>query len=154
MGKDRQVRNPVTGWWETVPDPRAVPVLVALSYVFMVAGGVEVLLDAPAFLAVALGGYPLTTYWGALLVFGGLLGVPSALLGNPWVERVALAALGLAMAMYVVGTVELAAHTNGAVQYQSWLTLALVAHLAVRVERIRSDTRRRRPTTRTRPRGQ
>jgi hypothetical protein len=150
---ERQVKNPITGWWENQPVPRGVILYVTAAYGFIVASGVSVLLNAPGFLSLGLGGGLLTTYWGGLLVFGGVIGATSAPFGAYWAERIALAALGLALLMYVFAMLELQRQVPSNISYQAWLNVALALHIGVRLERVRHGMKDLRKTAK-RPRGE
>lgn len=138
---DRQVRNPVTGWWENLPEPRRVAVWHTVFYALMAVAGVSVLVDPPTFLTLGLGGHVLTTFWAGLLVLGGVVGTPSVLPGAYWAERIALAAVGLALVLYIVAMAELQSNVPINVAYQTVINAALGTQLIVRWERIRHGLR-------------
>ena len=140
---ERQVWNPVTGWWENVPTPRSVSVLATAAHFVTALAGLVVILQPPLFLAAGLGDGLLTYYWGGLLLAGGLVSGFAVLPGAYWAERIGLAAMGLALVLYVVAMVDLqllqGAATN--VTYQALLNLVLGLHIVIRWERVRYGMR-------------
>lgn len=140
---ERQVWNPVTGWWENVPTPKSVSVLATAAHFLTALAGLAVIVFPPVFLSAGLGDGLLTFYWGGLLLAGGVTAGFSVLPGAYWAERIGLAAMALALVLYVVAMVELqVAHgpeTN--VVYQALLNLVLGLHVAIRWERVRHGMR-------------
>lgn len=147
---DKQVRNPVTGWWETVRPPRSVAILATIAHLLVALAGLSVILSPPLFLAAGLGDGFLTVYWGSLLLFGGVVGALAVVPAADWAERIALAAMGLALLLYVVAMVELDARTATNISYQAALNMALLFHVLIRAERIRHSIREHRPAKRRR----
>lgn len=139
MSADRQVWNPVTGWWENVEQPRSVTILATAAHLLTALAGLAVIVFPPPFLAAGLGDGFLTFYWGILLLLGGTIGGMSVLPRLYIAERLGLAAMALALLLYVVAMGELQRRvgwdTNLA--YQAALNLALGLHLAIRWERVR-----------------
>lgn len=136
---ERQVWNPVTGWWENVEQPRSVTVLATGAHLLTALAGLSVIVSPPPFLSAGLGDGFLTVYWGALLLVGGFTGAASVLPRLYALERVGLAAMGLALLLYVFAMGELQRRvgwdTN--LTYQALLNLALGLHVAIRWERVR-----------------
>lgn len=96
----RQRRNPVTGFWEKVPEPRIGTALTALAYFLLACAGVSALLDPPRAVEVTFTSHYLIVYWGALLSIGGVVASAAVLPGAYWAERVGSAALALGLVMY------------------------------------------------------
>lgn len=152
---DKQRRNPITGWWETMPEPRAVPLLLTVFYGIVLAAGLSAVLVPPAFLSFGLGGGLATLVWGGLLAFGGAVGVPSVIPGAYWAERIAVAAVGLAVLLYAVAVFELQRYTDSNVVYQGLINLGLLVHVLIRAARIRHGLHDpEKIPTKPRPRGE
>lgn len=99
-----------TGWvralWLRIQEPRVVTTTQAAIYlVCIIAGAVSLL--APPTPLVAVFTHDAGRSWGALMLSGGLLGLPSCLSGVWWVERAGIVALASAAAMYLVASVSL-----------------------------------------------
>lgn len=139
MTVERQVWNPVTGWWENVEQPRSVTILATGAHLLTALAGLAVILFPPPFLSAGLGDGFLTVYWGALLLFGGLLGAFSVLPRLYALERVGLAAMGLALVLYIfaMGELQRLVGWDTNLVYQLLLNLALGLHVAIRWERVR-----------------
>lgn len=136
----RQIRNPVTGWWEKVPEPRWTSMAWATAYGVLAAAGASVLLDTPSFLLYGLGG-ALTVYWAMLLVAGGVIGMFAAPTGWYIIERFAVLAVGVAVAMYTTAVVSLYLAVGTNVIYQVLIDGALVIVVAGRWVQVRWGVR-------------
>lgn len=96
----RQVRDPKTGWWYNVPEPRKVTLATAVAYLMFSAAGFSAMIDHPDVLLHGLGeGWIL--YWNYLMAFGGLTGCVAALKGTYWLERIAVIAAVTGLALYL-----------------------------------------------------
>lgn len=96
----RQVRDPKTGWWYNVPEPRKVTYATALAYVLFSLAGFTALLDAPDMLLHGLGpGWLL--YWSYVMIFGGVLGCVATLRGSFALERIAVVAALTGIGLYI-----------------------------------------------------
>lgn len=104
MAATRQRRNPVTGWWEKVPEPASDSVLITIAYCLMCVAGISALIDPPRSVYVAFPSQFLIVYWAALLAVGGFSAAISVLPGAYWLERVGSSALALGLVMYVITT--------------------------------------------------
>lgn len=135
-----QIRSPLTGWWEKVPEPRWTSAAWAAAYGLLAVAGVSVLVDPPSFLWNGIGGV-LTVYWAWLLIFGGVLGVFAAPTGWHLVERFAVLAVGVAVAMYAVATAALDAVIEVSLLYQVLIDAALVLVVAGRWAQVRWGVR-------------
>ena len=135
MIKETQRRSRITGFWYTVPHPRWVSILHTIAYAAFALAGVVVLVDPPTFLYVGFGGF-LTVYWAWLLIFAGVVGTYSVLPGLYIVERFALIAALIGVAMYGVGLAGLAYVVDTPIFYQEILNGILFILLLVRLVRI------------------
>ena len=63
-------RNPWTGFWEKVPEPRWASVWQTATYAAIAAGGVAGLIDPPTSIATQVSVW-MMTYWAGLLAVGG-----------------------------------------------------------------------------------
>lgn len=98
--KRKQIRDPKTGWWYNVPEPRRITYLTALAYSLFSAAGFTALLDYPDTLLHGLGEW-WVVYWSWLMLAGGLAGAVSCLKGWYWLERIAIIAAVTGIALYV-----------------------------------------------------
>lgn len=139
MIMERQVWNPVTGWWENVEQPRSVTVLATGAHLLTALAGLSVIVSPPPFLSAGLGDGFLTFYWGVLLLVGGLTGAASVLPRLYVLERVGLAAIGLALLLcvFAMGELQRRVGWDTNLAYQALLNLALGLHVAIRWERVR-----------------
>lgn len=96
----RQRRNPITGFWEKVPEPALVSLLIAIAYGLLSLAGVSALLDPPRAVWVAFPSHFLIVYWASLLAGGGAVASVSVLPGAYWAERIGSSALALGLIMY------------------------------------------------------
>lgn len=85
--------------WQRVAEPRVKRIAFLIIYLFHVVAGIGVLLSLPRVVTDVLGQWP-TVVWGSLLIAGGVFGAVAVLPGWNFVERVALIAcfVGIAMA--------------------------------------------------------
>lgn len=104
MSAQRQRRNPITGWWEKVPEPQVVSVLITIAYSLMCVAGLSALVDPPRSIYVAFNSQFLIVYWAGLLAGGGAVSALSVLPGAYWAERLGSFALALGLVMYVITT--------------------------------------------------
>lgn len=140
-----QKRNPVTGWWERVPEPRLASVWASVTYACIACAGLAAMIISPVAQPGTLAGL-MTLYWAGLLVLGGTAGAVAVLPGLFWLERVSivtagaglfifLVALGLAVAADVI-------RNPGAAWPVFFLVAGLLANIAgTRWARVRHGTR-------------
>lgn len=96
--------GPLSRLWLRINEPRVLSIVVSSSHFVMMLTGIGGLLDPP--LLVAYGyGVPSTVILCVLYVWGGCVGMISALTGSRWLERTAILALCVALALYGALTV-------------------------------------------------
>lgn len=95
----RQVKDPVTGWWHNVPEPKAVTLATAFAYSLIAAAGASALIDPPNSVKEGLDKL-WVIYWVWLLLGGGVIGAISSLKGWYWAERIAVVSVVTGLAMY------------------------------------------------------
>lgn len=96
-----QRRNPETGWWERVPEPRSASVWAVVTYAGVSFGGLMGVLIPPVDASQTAAAW-MTTYWAALLLLGGLCGAIAVLPGLFWLERIAIVATGFGLLIFLV----------------------------------------------------
>lgn len=136
----RQVKNPITGWWEKIPEPRWTSMAWTFAYVMLVLAGLSLLLDPPTFFSKGMGGV-LTVYWAILLVLGGSLGAFAAPTGWHIIERFSILVIGVAMSMYAVAVATLAIVIQHNISYQVFLNAAFLLVVAGRWFQVRHGVR-------------
>lgn len=98
----RQRKNPITGFWERIPEPQIVSMLIALAYGLMCVAGISAIFDPPRSIYTAFNSQFLIVYWAGLLAGGGFIASIAVLPGAFWLERIGSAALFLGLVMYVI----------------------------------------------------
>lgn len=133
-----RVRCALRRAWLRVSEPRVVSLLFALIYVGLALGGVSALFDPPLTAPGAAGGFAMVTL-AAMLVFGGVVGAPSALWGVWWLERVALLSVGLSAAIYggVVAILHMTGEGNRLLQLSFIVGVLLVQLVRWHMIRVR-----------------
>lgn len=94
-------RNPWTGFWEKVPEPRWASVWQSVTYGAVAVGGAAGIIDPPTSIATQVSVW-MMTYWAFLLAFGGAAGAVAVMPGLFWLERFAIVACGFGFVIYVV----------------------------------------------------
>ena len=122
--------------WLKVHQPRVIAITYTAAYTVLTYAGVTALIDPPTSLEGAVGALSMGTL-AALLVLGGALGAPSALLGLWWLERVAVIAVSISAGIY--GGIILTLHMIGTGNRQLQLGFVLFVLLMqlIRWHRIR-----------------
>lgn len=128
----------VSRFWGIIEEPKSVTLVQALIvYAAAIAGGVMSLIHPPRTTSVILGD-DLMTFVASLMVFSGLVGVVTSILGWWWIERtLAVGILMAAGAAYTYSVLEAQILSEGNRWMQlSWLVIA-GGGLAIRYLRIR-----------------
>ena len=128
--------RPLRRFWLRVHQPRVISALYCIIYTLLLLGGISALIDPPRSIEGAIGASAMTTL-ALLLVLGGTLGAPSALLGAWWLERVAVLSIGASAGIYGAIIVVLDATGAGNRQLQLSMVLVVLLMQAVRWHRIR-----------------
>ena len=126
--------------WTWVHEPRLWSTAIAFLYALAALGGIATLI-APVRSIEGQIGSTMTTVWGALLAFGGLVGIPAALRGLWDFERAALMACVTGIAIYVTTVWIMAFTTTGNRVTQGALVLALGIITGMRYHVIRGARR-------------
>jgi len=95
-----QQKNPQTGFWERVPEPKAASVWAVVTYAGVAFGGLMGLIVSP----VADSGATvslISIYWAGLLFVGGLAGAIAVLPGLYWLERIGIVATGFGLLIFL-----------------------------------------------------
>lgn len=122
--------------WRRVHEPRTVAIAQMLIYVAFAYGATTALLDPPRTVEGAVGESSMMTL-AAMLLFGGLLGAPTALVGAWRWERVAMLSTGLATVLYGLIVLSLAITESGNRQLQLMMVVAVFLQHIIRWRRIR-----------------
>ena len=126
--------------WTWIHEPRILSTLLAICYALVATAGTSVLI-APVRSIEGQIGTTMTFIWGALMAFGGVLGVPSALRGLWDFERAALLACATGLAIYVATVWVMVFTTTGNRIAQGALLLVLGGAMAYRYSEIRGAHR-------------
>lgn len=96
--------GPFSRLWLRISEPRVLSIAVASSHLVMMVAGIGALIDPPLLVDYGYGA-PSTVILCVLYVWGGCVGMISALTGSRWLERTAILALCVALAIYGALTV-------------------------------------------------
>ena len=91
--------------WARVHEPRAVAVIQALIYIVLCVGGITALINAPNTIEGAIGEGAMATL-AIVLAVSCTLGVPAALFGIQWLERIVVWGVfssGVIYALIIIG---------------------------------------------------
>src|SRR5699024_7097478 len=133
---EEEPMNPFVRAWTKVHQPRVISSLYCVIYTLLLLGGISALIDPPRSIEGAIGASAMTTL-ALLLVLGGSLGAPSALLGAWWLERIAVLSIGVSAGIYgvIIGVLDATGEDNR--QLQLSMVLVVLLMQAVRWHRIR-----------------
>ena len=91
--------------WARVHEPRAVAIIQALIYAVLCVGGITALINAPRTIEGEIGESAMTTL-AVILAVSCTLGVPAALFGIQWLERIVVWGVfvsGVIYALIIIG---------------------------------------------------
>ena len=131
--------------WTWIHEPRIFSAFLAVCYLLVAVAGLAVII-APVRSIEGQIGTTMTMVWGALLAFGGVVGIPSALRGLWDFERAALLACATGLAIYVSTVWVMVFTTTGNRITQGCLLMVLAAAMAHRYSEIRGAHRDYRAT--------
>lgn len=140
-----QQKNPHTGFWEKVPEPKVASVGAVITYAMISLGGFAGLIVGQDITATP-AAFWMTTYWCILVAFGGLAGAIAVLPGLYWLERIAITACGFGLVIFIVA-MGYALHEGmvrnaGSVVPVMGFMLALLANIVItRLSRVRYGVR-------------
>lgn len=122
--------------WLKVHQPRVISVLYFAIYAVAAAGGVTALTSPPRSIEGVVGEVAMTTL-ALLLILGGTLGAPSALLGAWWLERLAVVSIAFSVGIYGLIVTILEIQESGNRKLQLSIILIVLLMQGVRWHRIR-----------------
>lgn len=127
-------------WWDHVPPPRVVSLLMVVVYASCLMIGVTTIAES-SFRIADLWGRRLELSWSWMLIIGGILGAVSAPTGAWFAERAAVVLCGVAALMYLGGCFALhLANTPGNQLMQAGWAAAVGVFFAGRWVRIQGAT--------------
>ena len=123
--------------WLLLHEPRVITAIVGAMWLILIYIGLAALLSPPMTIAHEIGPR-LTTWWGTILLVGGILGLIGCLPGWWWVERTGIILTGAGVACYGgVVTMLHVMEAGGSRLVQLGFILLAIGHLINRWCRIR-----------------
>lgn len=121
--------------WSRIHEPRAIAILQATAYLVLGVGGASVFVQAPQTVQGEIGAVSMTVL-ATMIVTSTTLGIPAALFGWQWLERIISA--GVIMSAGLYGWIVLSLHldTPGNRLLQLSFVLAVIIHQVIRLVRI------------------
>lgn len=121
--------------WSRIHEPRAIAILQATAYLLLGIGGASVFVQAPQTVEGEIGAVSMTVL-ATMIVTSTTLGIPAALFGWQWLERIISA--GVIMSAGLYGWIVLSLHLDapGNRLLQLSFVLAVIIHQAIRLVRI------------------
>lgn len=123
--------------WNLLHEPRVITAIIAVTWLLVLAAGINALVDPPATFTTRFDASIAIT-WPIAFVVGGVLGFAGSLPGWWWIERGAIIAAGTGLGAYVlmVLTLHYSSPMGNRVP-QALIMLALLGHLVNRWIRVR-----------------
>lgn len=121
--------------WSRIHEPRAVAILHAITYLILGIGGASVFVQAPQTVQGEIGAVSMTVL-ASMITVSTTLGIPAALFGWQWLERIISA--GIIMSAGLYGWIIFALHVSspGNRLLQLSFVLAVILYQTIRVVRI------------------
>ena len=121
--------------WSQIHEPRAVAILQAGAYLLLGVGGVSVFVQAPQTVEGEIGAVSMLVL-ATMITVSTALGIPAALFGWQWLERIISA--GIIMSAGLYGWIVLSLHLDapGNRLLQLSFVLAAILHQIIRLVRI------------------
>ena len=121
--------------WSQIHEPRAVAILQAGAYLLLGVGGVSVFVQAPQTVEGEIGAVSMLVL-ATMITVSTALGIPAALFGWQWLERIISA--GIIMSAGLYGWIVLSLHLDapGNRLLQLSFVLAAILHQVIRLVRI------------------
>lgn len=121
--------------WSRIHEPRAIAVLQAGAYLLLGLGGASVFVQAPQTVAGEIGAVSMTVL-ATMIVTSTTLGIPAALFGWQWLERIISAGVIMSAGLYGWIIVSLQLEGSGNRFLQLSFVLAVLIHQVIRLVRI------------------
>ena len=121
--------------WSRVHEPRLIAVLQALVYLCLGLGGLTVFHTAPQSVEGEIGAVSMTVL-ATMIAVSTTLGIPSALFGWQWLERIISAGVIMSAGLYgwIIVSLQIAGSGNRFLQLS--FVLAAILHQVIRLVRI------------------
>lgn len=121
--------------WSRIHEPRAIAILQACAYLLLGLGGVSVFVQAPQTVAGEIGAVSMTVL-ASMIVTSTTLGIPSALFGWQWLERIISAGIIMSAGLYgwIIVSLQLAGSGNRFLQLS--FVIVVILHQVIRIVRI------------------
>ena len=121
--------------WSRIHEPRAIAVLQATVYLCLGLGGLAVFHTAPQTVEGEIGAVSMTVL-ATMIAVSTALGIPAALFGWQWLERIISAGVIMSAGLYgwIVVSLQLAGTGNRFLQLS--FVIAAILHQAIRLVRI------------------
>ena len=121
--------------WSRIHEPRAIAILQAGAYLLLGLGGVSVFVQAPQTVAGEIGAVSMTVL-ATMIVTSTTLGIPSALFGWQWLERITSAGIIMSAGLYgwIIVSLQLAGSGNRFLQLS--FVLVVLLYQVIRMVRI------------------
>lgn len=121
--------------WSRIHEPRAIAVLQATAYLTLGLGGLTVFHTAPQTVAGEIGAVSMTVL-ATMIVTSTTLGIPSALFGWQWLERIISAGIIMSAGLYgwIIVSLQVAGSGNRFLQLS--FVIVVILHQVIRLVRI------------------
>ena len=121
--------------WSRIHEPRAIAVLQATAYLTLGLGGLTVFHTAPQTVEGEIGAVSMTVL-ATMIAVSTTLGIPSALFGWQWLERIISAGIIMSAGLYgwIIISLQLAGSGNRFLQLS--FVLVVLIHQVIRLVRI------------------
>ena len=121
--------------WSRIHEPRAIAILQAGAYLLLGLGGVSVFVQAPQTVEGEIGAVSMTVL-ATMIVTSTTLGIPSALFGWQWLERITSAGIIMSAGLYgwIIVSLQLAGSGNRFLQLS--FVLVVLLYQVIRMVRI------------------
>ena len=121
--------------WSRIHEPRVIAILQACAYLVLGLGGLTVFHTAPQTVEGEIGAVSMTVL-ATMIVTSTTLGIPSALFGWQWLERIISAGIIMSAGLYgwIIVSLQLAGSGNRFLQLS--FVLVVIIHQVIRLVRI------------------
>lgn len=121
--------------WSRIHEPRAVAILHATTYLILGIGGGSVFVQAPQTVQGEIGAVSMTVL-ASMIMVSTTLGIPAALFGWQWLERIASAGIIMSAGLYgwIIFVLHVSSPGNRLLQLS--FVLAVILYQTIRVVRI------------------
>ena len=121
--------------WSRIHEPRAIAILQATAYLLLGLGGLTVFHTAPQTVEGEIGAVSMTVL-ATMITVSTTLGIPSALFGWQWLERIISAGIIMSAGLYgwIIVSLQLAGSGNRFLQLS--FVIVVILHQVIRLVRI------------------